>query len=81
MRAKNVGKKIVSKKCENTSFIFTLIRDQKMGGGWKARNNFTRKTRIVPAKKVGKKIVSKKCKNTFLYSHEYRDQKMGGKNA
>jgi len=50
-------------------------------GGKKARNNFSRKTRIVREKNVGKKIVGKKCENVFLYSHEYRDQKMCGKNA
>ena len=33
MRVKNVGKKIVGKKCEKRFFIFTQNRDQKMGGG------------------------------------------------
>ena len=33
VRAKNVGKKIVGKKCEKRFFIFTQNRDQKMGGG------------------------------------------------
>ena len=47
--------------------------------GKKARNNFSRKTRIVPARNVGKKIVTKSAKTRFLYSHEYREQKMGGK--
>ena len=43
VRAKNVGKKIVSKKCENTFFIFTLIREQKMGGGGKRETIFPEK--------------------------------------
>ena len=66
MRTKIVGKNIVPKKCENTFFIFTrLYRDQKMGGK-KARNNFSRKTRIVPARNVGKKIVTKSAKTRFV---------------
>ena len=68
MPSKNVGKKIVTKKCENTFFIFTLIREQKMGVGGKARNNFSRKIRIMSAKKVGKKS-SKKSAKTRFYIH------------
>ena len=48
-------------------------------GGKKARKNFSRKTRIVPAKKVGKKSSQKSAKTRFLYSHVNRDQEMGGK--
>ena len=79
MREKNVGKKIVGKKCEKRFFIFTRITYQKMEGK-NARNNFSGNTRIVRAKN-GEKIVGKSAKNVFLYSHEYREQKMGGKNA
>jgi len=39
-RAKNVGKKIVGKKCEKGFFIFTQISFQNMGGK-NARNNFS----------------------------------------
>ena len=52
-----------------------------MVGGGKARKNFSRKTRIVPAKKVGKKSSQKSAKTRFLYSHVNRDQEMGGKSA
>jgi len=49
-------------------------------GGKKARNNFSRITRIVREKYVGEKNRWKNVrKHLFLYSHEYRDQKMGGK--
>ena len=48
-------------------------------GGWKARNNFSRKTRIVPQKKLGKKSSQKSAKTRFLYSHGNRDQQMWGK--
>ena len=48
-------------------------------GGKNARNNFSRKTRLVRSKIVGKKSSEKSAKNDFLYSHEYRDQKMWGK--
>ena len=49
-------------------------------GGKKARNKFSRKTRIVPAKQLGKKSNQKRTKSRFLYSKTNRDQKMG-KNA
>ena len=78
MRAKNILKKIVTKKCENTFFIFTRIYDQKVGGK-NERNNFSRNTRIEQAKNVGKKS-HKSVEKRFLYSHEYREQKIGGKN-
>ena len=53
----------------------------KKWGEKTARNNFFRKTRILPAKNVVKKIVSKSAKTRFLYSHEYREQKMVAKKA
>ena len=78
MQSKNVGQKL-SQESAKTRFLYSHeYLDQKMGGK-NARNNFSRKTRIVPRKNVGKKIVAKKCENTFFYSHKYRDQKMGGK--
>jgi len=40
----------------------------KKWGGKKARNNFSRKTRILPAKNVVKKIVSKVRRHGF-YTH------------
>jgi len=48
-------------------------------GGKKARNNFSRNTRMVRTKNVAKKIVAKNCEKIVLYAHEYGDQKMGGK--
>ena len=65
VREKNVGKKIVGKKCEKPFFIFTQNRDQKMGGK-NARNNFSRNSRIVREKNVGKKIVGQKCEKRFF---------------
>ena len=59
VRAKNIGQKIVGKKCEKRIFIFTRISLPK-NGGENARNNFSRNTRIVRTKNVGKKIVGKK---------------------
>jgi len=73
--AKNVGKKIVAKKCEKSFLNLQEYRDQKRGGK-NARNNISRNTPIVPAKNVGKKIVEKIAKKRFSYSHEYRDQKI-----
>jgi len=74
-----LGKKSSEKCAKNVFFIFTQNRDQKMGGGKNARNNFSRNTRIVREKIIRKKIVGKKCEKLFFNSHEYRDQKMGGK--
>ena len=53
-------------------------RDEKIGGGEKARNNFSRNTRIVRAKNLAEKSSERSVKNVFLYSHEYRHQKMKG---
>jgi len=41
VRAKNVGKKIVGKKCEKRFLYSHKYRYQKMGGGKNARNNFS----------------------------------------
>ena len=65
MREKNVGKKIVGKKCEKLFLHSHEYRDQKMVGK-NVRNNFSRKTRIVRTKNVGKKIVGKKCEKLFF---------------
>ena len=51
-----------------------------MGGG-KARKNFSRKTRIVPAKNVGNKIKPKKSKITFLIFTQKSSPKNGKKRA
>jgi len=77
MREKNVGKKIVGKKCEKRILYSHENRDQKMVGG-NARNSFSRNTRIVREKNVGKKSLEKSAKNFFLYSHENRDQNIWG---
>jgi len=56
VRAKNVGKKIVSIGCEKFFIYSHEFREQKMGGK-KRETIFPEKTPIVPAKNVGKKIV------------------------
>ena len=43
------------------------------------RNNFSRKTRILPAGNFGKISSQKSAKTLLLYSHENRDQKWGEK--
>jgi len=73
-----LGKKSTEKSAKNVFLYSHEYRDQKMGGK-NARNNFSRKTRIVRAKNVGKKIFGKKCEKSILYSHEYRQQKTGKK--
>ena len=65
MRAKNVGKKIVGKKCEKRFLYSHEYRDQKMGGK-NSRNNFSRNKRIVRAKNFGEKIVGKKYEKRFF---------------
>jgi len=52
-RAKNVGKKIVAKKCEKTIFIFIRISLPKNGG--KKRETIFPETQM-----MGKKILRKK---------------------
>ena len=75
-----MGKKSTEKSAKNVFLYSHEYRDQKMGGK-NARNNFSRKTRIVRAKNVGKKTLGKKCEKSILYSHEYREQKIGEKNV
>ena len=80
MRAKNVGRNIVSKSAK-TRFLYSHKNcDQKMAEK-NARNNFSKNKRIVRSIMLGKKSSQKSANTRFLYSHEYRDQKMGGKNA
>ena len=76
---KMLGKNRQKKVPKTFFYIHTNSVTKKWGK--KARNNFSRNTRIVRAKNVGEKIVGKKREKRFLYSHEYRYQKMGGKNA
>jgi len=76
VRAKNVGKNIVEKKCEKTFFyIHTNIVIQKRGKK-SAKQVFQKHTHSA-SKNVGKKIVGKIGKERFLYSNEYREQKKG----
>ena len=77
MRAKNVGKKSSKKVQKHVFYIHTNIVTKKCGK--KARNNFSRKKRIVPAKKFGKNIVSKKYENTFFIFTRILRPKSGGK--
>ena len=74
-----MGKQSSEKSAKNFFLYPHEYRDQKMGGGKNARDNFSRNTRIVRAKNVGKNRMKKVRKNDFLYLHEYRDQKMGEK--
>ena len=71
-------KNIVSKKCDNSFFIFTRISWPK-NRGINAQNNFSRNTRIVRAKNVGKKIVGKKCEKRFFIITRISWPKNGGK--
>ena len=77
VRAKNVRKKIVGKRCEKTFFIITRISCPKMGWKNRAKQFFQKQTNRA-SKKCSEKIVAKKCEKTFFYSQEYRVQKMGG---
>ena len=56
VRSKNVGKKIVGKRCEKRFLYSHEYRDQKIGG-IKRGNYFCRNTLLVRAKNVWKKIV------------------------
>ena len=58
-------KKSSQKVRKHVFYTHTNIVAKKWGGK-KARNNFSRKTRILPAKNVDKKIVSKSAKTRFL---------------
>ena len=65
MREKNVGKKS-SKKSAKIRFLYLHVYIVTKKWGEKAQNNFSRKTRIVPARNVGKKIVTKSAKKRFI---------------
>ena len=81
VRAKNVGEKIVGKKCEKSFFILTRISWPKNGGEKNAWNNFSINTRVVRAKNVGEKIVGKKWEKRFFILTRISWQKKGGKRA
>ena len=71
---KNVGKNTSEKSANNVSIYSHEYCAEKIGGEKKARNNFSRSTRIMRTNNVGKKNPLKKVrKKRFLYSHEYRD--------
>ena len=72
-----LGTKSSEKSAKIVFFIFTRILKPK-NGEKKARNNFSRNSRIVRAKKFGEKMSEKNAKDVFLYSHEYRDEKIWG---
>jgi len=55
-----LGKKLSEKSAKNIFLYSHEYRDQKMGGGKKARNNFSGSTLIVRAKNVQQKFVGKK---------------------
>ena len=78
MRAKNVGKNIVSKSAKTRLLYSNEYRDQKIGG--KSRETMFPDTHEYCEQKMLGKISSQKsAKTRFLYSQEYRDQKVGGK--
>ena len=66
MRAKNVGKKIVGKKCEKRFLYSHEYRDQKIGGTKRAKL-FLQKHTISASKKCLEKIVGKNCEKPFFY--------------
>ena len=73
-----LGKNRLKKLRKHVFHIHINIVTKKWGGK-KARKNFSRNTRIVPAEKLRKNRLKKVRKHLFLYSHEYRDKKMGEK--
>ena len=66
VRAKNVGEKIVGKKCEKLFFTCTQISLQNMGG--KKRETIYQKHKNSAIKKFWEKIVGK-VRKTFFYIH------------
>jgi len=65
VQANNVGKKSSGKGGEKRFLYSHEYRDQKMEEK-KARNNFSRNTRIVRGKNVAKIIIGKVRKKRFL---------------
>ena len=73
-----LGKKLSEKSAKNIFLYSHEYRDQKMGGGKKARNNFSGSTLIVRAKNVQQKFVGKKCEKRFFLFNEIVTKKLGG---
>ena len=63
---KNIGKKIVGKKCKKRFLYSHEYRDQKNVGKKRAKR-FFQKTRIVLAKRLGKS--RKKVRKNVIYIH------------
>ena len=68
VRAKNVGKKIVGKKCEKVFLYSQEYSDQKMGGTKRAKQFFQKHTNS-GSKKCWGKNRRKKVRKTFFYIH------------
>ena len=75
--AKNVGKKIVSKKCENTFLYFDENLDQKMGGKKRAKQFFQEHTNRA-SKKCWEKNRFKKVRKHVFCIHTNVVTKKGG---
>ena len=76
-----LGKDRLKKARKHVFYIHTNIATKKLGGGGKARNNFSRKTRIVPAKNVGKENRFKKVRKHVFYIHTNVVTKKWGENT
>jgi len=75
-------KKYRRKEVRKNVFLYSHVyRDQKIGGGKRAKQFFQKHTNSASKKYWGKNSSERSPKKRFLYSQEYRDQKMGGKNA
>ena len=81
VRAKNFGKKIVSKKCENTFFIFTRISCPKNRGKKRAKQFFQKHTKSASKKFWEKYRLKKVRKHVFCFHTKIVTKKWGGKNA
>ena len=77
MRAKNVGKKSSGKSGKYVFYIHTNIVTKRVGK--KARNKFSRNTRIVRAKNFGKKVVGIMIKNVSYIHTDIVTKKWGKK--
>ena len=79
VREKNVGKKIVGKKCEKRFFYSHEYRDQKMGGEKSAKQFFKKHTNSASKKCRGKNR-RKEVRKTFFNIHKnIVTKKWGGK--
>jgi len=63
---KLLGKKSSEKSAKQRFLYLHEYREKKWEGGNNARNNFYRRTRIVPAKNVAKKLFEKCAKKFFF---------------